>query len=127
VGCPFASKERKDYMAPICLGRVNVPTPGTAVPLATALTPCKRIRVSVVAGLTGKMYFGANAINPQTQQGVNHSTLAGVIKELWPNSAGGVDDSYEVFSTDGSSTLNLQDYAIDAVVADEGLIVSYWQ
>ena len=112
-------------MAPVCLGRVNVPTPGTAVPLATVHTECNRIRVQVVAGLLGKMYFGANAINSSIAA-VNHSTLAGVIKELWPNSAGGVDDKYEVFTTDGTNRLDLMDYAIDAAVAAEGLIVSYW-
>lgn len=106
-------------MAPQSLGRVNVPAPGAAVPLATVETPCNRIRVSVIAGLTGKMYFGTLT--------VNHSTLAGVIAELWPNSAGGVDDAYEVFTADGSDGLNLADYAIDASVAGEGLIVSYWQ
>jgi hypothetical protein len=106
-------------MSPQCLGRVNVPTPGTPVPLATLETPCNGIRVSVIAGLTGKMYFGT--------RNVNHSTLVGVIKELWPNSAGGVDDSYELFTSDGTDRLNLADYAIDASVAGEGLIVSYWQ
>jgi hypothetical protein len=103
-------------MAPQSLGRVNVATPGTAVPLATVYTPCCHIRVQVIAGLTGKMYFGTKA--------VNHATLAGVIKELWPNPSGGVDDSYDVAIDD--NRLNLADYAIDASVATEGLIVSYW-
>ena len=61
-------------MTPTSLGRVNVPTSGTPVQLATARTPCCRIRLQVIAGLTGKMYFGA--------AGLNHNTLAGVIKEL---------------------------------------------
>jgi hypothetical protein len=103
-------------MTPQSLGRVNVPTPGTPVPLATEYTPCCHIRVQVIAGLTGKMYFGTHA--------VNHTTLVGVIKELWPNPSGGVDDSYDVAISDNQ--LNLADYAIDAAVASEGLIVSYW-
>lgn len=103
-------------MSPLSLGRVNVPTPGTPVPLATHYTPCCHIRVQVVAGLTGKMYFGT--------QTVNHATMAGVIKELWPNASGGMDDSYDVAILDNQ--LNLADYAIDASVATEGLIVSYW-
>ena len=106
-------------MAPQSLGRVNVATPGTAVALASVSTPCNRIRVSVIAGLTGKMYFGTNT--------VNHSTLAGVIKEMWPNSAGGVDDAFEIWTADGADELNLADYSIDASVAGEGLIVCYWQ
>jgi hypothetical protein len=103
-------------MSPQSLGRVNVSAPGTPVPLATQYTPCCHIRVQVVAGLTGKMYFGT--------QTVNHATMVGVIKELWPNPSGGVDDSYDVAILDNQ--LNLADYAIDASVATEGLIVSYW-
>ena len=105
-------------MAPTSLGRVNVASAGTPVRLATSPTPCNRIRVSVIAGLTGKCYFGT--------AGVNHSTLAGVIKELWPN-AGGVDDAYELLSEDDSNSLHLEDYWIDVAVSGEGLIVSYWQ
>ena len=109
-------------MSPVALGRVNVTTPGTAVPLATVKTLCSKIRVQVIAGLTGKMYFGTPL--------VKGSTMVGVIKEFWPNSAGGVDDSLELNaadSTNQSSQLNLADYAIDAAVAGEGLLVTYWQ
>lgn len=105
-------------MAPTSLGRVNVPTPGTCVRLATAYTPCTRIRFSVVAGLTGKMYLGTKA--------VVGSTYSGVIKEFWPNSGGGVDDAYELSMGTDSNVLNLADYSIDAAVANEGLIVTYW-
>ena len=105
-------------MAPTSLGRVNVTTAGTSVPLATTRTPCARIRVSVVAGLTGKMYIGT--------KNVVGSTYTGVIKELSPNASGGVDDSYEISTGTDSNLLNLADYAIDAAVNGEGLIVSYW-
>ena len=88
------------------------------MPLATTYTPCARIRVSVVAGLTGKMYIGTKA--------VVGSTFAGVLKELNPNPTGGVDDSYDIDSGTDSNMLNLADYAIDAAVSGEGLIVSYW-
>ena len=115
---PGPTRQQGFEMSPSSLGRVSVPTPGTCVPLATTYTKCARIRVSVVAGLTGKIYLGTRA--------VVGSTLVGVIKELWPNSAGGVDDSYEISTGTDSNMLNLADYAIDAVVAGEGLIVSYW-
>lgn len=105
-------------MQAIPLGRVSVPTPGTNVPLATAYTPCSRIRVQVIAGLTGKMYFGTRACKG--------STLAGVIKELWPNAGTGPDDSYEVETANNTNLLNVADYAIDAAVAGEGLIVTFW-
>jgi hypothetical protein len=74
--------------------------------------------VQVVAGLTGKMYVGV--------PGMNKNTLTGVIKELWPNQAGGVDDSWEVWSSTDVESLDLSQYVIDAAVAGEGLIVSYW-
>ena len=105
-------------MTPTSLGRVNVPTSGTPVQLAAVRTPCCRIRVQVIAGLTGKMYLGT--------AGLNHNTMAGVIKELWPNSSGGVDDSYEVWSGVDEDALDLSNYWIDAAVSGEGLIVSYW-
>lgn len=101
------------------MGRVNVSTPGTCVPLASAYTPCARIRVSVVAGLTGKMYIGTKA--------VVGSTFAGVLKELNPNPTGGVDDWYEISMGTDSNVLNLADYAIDAAVSGEGLLVTYWE
>ena len=104
-------------MTAISIGRVNVPTSGTIVRLATAQTLCCRIRAQVIAGLTGKMYLGT--------VGFNKTTLAGVIKEFWPNSAGGIDDSWEVWAT--SDELDLSQYAIDAAVSGEGLIVTYWQ
>lgn len=106
-------------LSPVSLGRVNVAAAGTRVQLATTRTPCSRIRVSVVAGLTGKMYLGTKTLVG--------STLTGVIKELWPNSSGGVDDSYEIATGSDSNMLDLQDYYIDAAVSGEGLIVAYWQ
>jgi hypothetical protein len=100
-------------------GRVNVPTPGTPVHLTTTRTPCCRTRVQVVAGLMGKMYFGT--------RGLDKTTPAGVIKEFWPNQAGGVDDCNEVWSGADSDALDLVDYWIDAAVGGERLIVSYWK
>jgi hypothetical protein len=116
TGSAKAAVTERIPMTPQSLGRVSVATPGTPVRLATEYTPCCHIRVQVIAGLTGKMYFGTQA--------VNHTTLVGVIKELWPNPSGGVDDSFDVAILDNQ--LNLADYAIDAAVATEGLIVSYW-
>jgi len=95
------------------LGRVNVPAPGTPVPLATdpAITASK-LFVQVVPGLTGKLYLGAPAMSK--------TTLAGVARVLSP------DDTFFLESQDGADTIRLKDYAIDADVAGEGLLVSYW-
>jgi len=45
-------------LIPKSLGRVNVTTPGVPVQLSATRLRCSRIRVSVVSGLTGKMYLG---------------------------------------------------------------------
>ena len=51
------------------LGRVNVPVPGTPVPLTTnpALTASK-IFVQAVPGLTGKTYLGTTAMAKATSR-----------------------------------------------------------
>jgi hypothetical protein len=95
------------------LGRVNVATPGTPVPLATdpSITASK-LFVQAVPGLTGKTYLGTPTMSK--------TTLAGVARVL---SSG---DSFFLESQDGADTIRLKDYAIDADVAGEGLLVSYW-
>jgi len=74
--------------------------------------------VQVIAGLSGKMYFGTATCNG--------ASLTGVIKELWPNAVGGISDAYEIWTADGTDQLDLSHYAVDAGIAGEGLIVAYW-
>lgn len=95
------------------LGRVDVATPGTPVPLATdpAITASK-LFVQAVPGLTGKTYLGAPTMSK--------TTLAGVTRVF---SAG---ESFFLESQDGADSIRLKDYALDADVAGEGLLVSYW-
>ena len=101
------------------LGRVNVTTPGTPVPLTTDPTiTASRIFVQVIPGLTGKMYFGKPAMT--------RATLAGVARVLWPNSAGGFSENFWVVAQDARNSIQLADYAVDADVAGEGLLVTYW-
>jgi hypothetical protein len=101
------------------LGRVNVATPGTPVPLTTdtTLRACK-IFFQVIPGLTGKGYIG--------RSGLNRATLSGVIRVLWPNTSGGFSDSFFLESGQDSDVLNLASYYVDMDVAAEGLLVSYW-
>jgi hypothetical protein len=47
------------------------------------------------------------------------ATYPGVIKELWPNTSGGVDDYYEINAGTDSNILDLSAYAIDAAVAGD--------
>jgi hypothetical protein len=102
-----------------CKGRVNVVTPGTPVMLST--DPCataSKLFFQVIPGLTGKTYVGVPAMAK--------ATLAGVARILWPNTSGGFSETFEVESQDGENSIRLIDYAIDADVAGEGLLVTYW-
>jgi hypothetical protein len=101
------------------LGRVNVTSPGTAVPLSS--DPSKRaakILIQVIPGLSGKAYVGV--------AGMNRATLAGVIRVLWPNPGGGISDEFFLESSDGSNSLYLSNYYLDMDVAGEGVLISYW-
>jgi|HubBroStandDraft_6_1064221.scaffolds.fasta_scaffold115903_4 hypothetical protein len=102
-----------------CLGRVSVATPGTPVPLATDPTiTASKLFFQVIPGLTGKTYAGVPAMTK--------ATLAGVFRVLWPNPTGGFSENFEIESQDGENSIRITDYAIDADVAGEGLLVTYW-
>ena len=100
-------------------GRVNVTTPGTPVPLSTdpAATATK-IFFQVIPGLTGKTYIGGPAMKK--------STLVSVARVLWPNTNGGFSETFALEAQDGQNSLRLAEYAVDADVAGEGLLVTYW-
>jgi len=107
-------------MTVTALGRVNVATPGTPVPLSADPTlRAAKILFQVIPGLTGKGYIGTN--------GMVRATLANVIRVLWPNASGGISDAFMIESQDDSDVLNVAEYSIDMDVAGEGLLVSYWQ
>ena len=102
------------------LGKITVPAPGTPVRLTAdpALT-CARIRIQDVIGQTGRLFLGV--------AGMDKSTGAGLIKEFWPTGGGGgIADEITLDSPDGTNALRLADYYIDANIAGEGVIVSYW-
>ncbi len=101
------------------LGRLNVPTPGTPVPLTTDTTvTASKVFFQVIPGLTGKTYVGLPAMTK--------ATFAGVARILWPNTAGGFSENFWVVSQDGTNSIALTEYAVDADVAGEGLLVTYW-
>lgn len=101
------------------LGRVNVTTPGTPVPLTSnpAITASK-VFFQVIPGLTGKTYVGIPTMTK--------ATLAGAARVLWPNTSGGFSENFWVIAQDGRNSIQLSDYAVDADVAGEGLLVTYW-
>jgi hypothetical protein len=101
------------------LGRINVPTPGTPVPLSTNETvTVAKLFFQVIPGLTGKTYVGAPTMTK--------TTLAGTARILWPNSTGGFSETFYIETQDGEDSIHLADYAVDADVAGEGLLVTYW-
>jgi hypothetical protein len=103
-----------------CKGRMNVSAPGTPVPLTTdPAVKASKVFFQVIPGLTGKTYVGT----PSMTKG----TLAGVARILWPNTAGGFSENFYIEAQDGEDSIRLADYAIDADVAGEGLLVTYWQ
>ena len=100
------------------LGRVNVATPGTPVPLTTNPTlTASKLFVQAIPGLTGKTYLGAPAMTK--------ATLAGVTRVLSPNSAG-PSENFFLEAQDGANSIRLAEYSVDADVAGEGLLVTYW-
>jgi hypothetical protein len=102
-----------------CTGRVNVSTPGTPVPLSTdPAAVASKLFFQVIPGLTGKTFVGTPAMTK--------ATLGGVARVLWPNAAGGFSETFEVEAQDGENSIHLMDYAVDADIAGEGLLVTYW-
>ena len=77
--------------------------------------------VGVVAGQTGKTYFGTRNINV--------STRAGVIKEFWPNTSGTVQITADQlqFMASESNPLGMTDFGTDVAVSGEGMHVTFWQ
>ena len=102
-----------------CMGRVSVPTPGTPVPLSTDETvTASKLFFQVIPGLTGKTYAGVPTMTK--------ATFAGVARILWPNATGGFSETFYIESQDGRNSIHLANYAVDADVAGEGLLVTYW-
>jgi hypothetical protein len=100
-------------------GRLNVPNPGTPVPLSSnPLARAQRIEVWVVPGLTSKIYIGT--------AGLNRVTLASCHRILWPNTSGGPSEGWVLTAMEGSDSLRVSDYFIDCDVPGEGVIGGYW-
>jgi hypothetical protein len=102
------------------LGRVNVVSPGTPVPLSTdPKLRVTKVFFQSVPGLTGKCYIGTPAMSK--------STLSQAIRVLVPATNAAIADQFEISARDGRDSIYLNQFAVDADVAGEGLLVSYWQ
>ncbi len=101
------------------LGAVNVTTPGTPVSLTgNTSIAANKLFFQVIPGFTGKTYVGTKTMAK--------ATLAGVARILWPNAGGGFSENFCIEAQDGENSIHLSDYAVDADVAGEGLLVTYW-
>ena len=101
------------------LGMVSVPTPGTPIALSTdPAATASKVFFQVIPGLTGKTYIGVPAMNK--------AALTGVTRILWPNSSGGFSENFYIESQDGANSIRLSEFAVDADVAGEGLLVTFW-
>jgi hypothetical protein len=107
---------------PRSLGKIEVATPGTPVPITTDTTlRATIIRFSVFIGGTGKVYLGV--------QGMNKATGAGVIKEFWPTTVSGAIADELILEAPAMGSygfFRLSDFYVDADIANEGLLVSYF-
>lgn len=102
-----------------CLGKVAVPTPGTPVAINSSIVATASILfIQAIPGLTSKIYIG--------RQSMNKTTLAGVFRILWPNPSGGISDQFVLNDETGVDGIRLAEYYVDADVAGEGPLVSYW-
>jgi len=107
-------------MQPTFLGKITVASAGTPVPLITDTTvrACT-ILVAAIPGLTGNVYFGGAAMN--------QGTLGGVMIKFNAPAALGQPDQFLLQTQDGSNSLRVSDYFIDASVSGEGALVTYFQ
>lgn len=101
------------------IGRLNVATPGTPVPLTSDTTVhASKLLFQAIPGLTGKTYVGNTSLVK--------TTLANTARVLAPNPTSGFSETFYIEAQDGDNSLRVADYAIDADVAGEGLLVTYW-
>jgi hypothetical protein len=100
------------------MGKVAVTTAGTPQALsATPLMIC-HLQTQAAPANTGKVYIGT--------PGMVKSTLAGVIHVFQPPTPGDPLEIWELEPHEDTDPLYLQQYAIDADVSGEGLLVAYW-
>jgi hypothetical protein len=101
------------------IGKLSVAASGTPVPLSTDPTlTASKLFFQSIPGFTGKTYVGsANMVK---------ATLAGVTRILAPNPSGGFSENFYIESQDGENGIRLIDYAVDADVSGEGVLVTYW-
>lgn len=110
-------------MQSIPLGFIQVPTPGTPVPLTLDRTiMAAQILVRTMPGLTGKTYFGIAGMNK------NSAGKTGVIRVLAEPGSSSPQDGEAIppGSFSAGNPLRVADYFVDADVVNEGVMVTYF-
>ena len=110
-------------MQALSFGLIRVPAPGT--PVRITLDDSIRammIVVKTVPGFTGRTYLGVEGMDKSAP------TMTGVIRVLSEPPAFGPQDgeALPVNSGGHANVLRPSDYWVDADVANEGVIVSYY-
>lgn len=106
-------------MTATAMGRVNVTTPGSPVPLSTdPAIKASKIFFQVIPGMSSKAYVG--------KRGMNRQTLSRVIRVMWPNPTGGICDQFLIEASDETNSISLSEYYLDMDVAGEGVLITYW-
>ena len=110
-------------MQALSLGLIRVPTPGTPVRITSDDTiRAMQVVIRTVPGFTGKTYIGMAGMDK------NSANMTGVIRVLSEPPSFGQQDG-EVLpatSTGHANVLRPSDYWIDADVANEGVVISYY-
>src|SRR5258708_36583478 len=97
-------------MTVTALGRVNVATPGTPVPLSADPTlRAAKILFQVIPRLTGKGYIG--------KSGMVRATLANGIRVLCPNPSGGLFHAFLIKPQQRGAVVLVSRYVIAADAA----------
>lgn len=110
-------------MQTVALGVVRVPTPGTPVPITTDLSVrVMQVVFRTVPGFTGKTYIGLAGMNKSS------ANMTGVVRILSEPPAFGPQDGESIPPSPNGATnvVRLADFWIDADVANEGVVVSYF-
>jgi hypothetical protein len=107
-------------MQAVSLGLIRVPAPGSPVQVTTdGSLHATQLVVRTVPGFTGRTYVGL--------AGMDKMSKAGVIRVLSEPAVFGMQDGEALPpSPSGANILRVADYWVDADVANEGVLVTYF-
>lgn len=126
-------------MHTISLGFVKVPTPGTPVLLSAVFAALNvpaglteggkvhKIEARPLLANTGIVYAGQSGADPQGKSGPGTAfakgTGVGLLAQIQVPATTGHEDKFVVCASDHTNSVNINDYAFDAAVSNEGFVV----